>query len=84
VDTIELKLAAERGKGMASSSRLNDTYDADESEFLMAMDSYKRHYHRPNPTCCEILAVLKSLGWRKKTATESKVVDSVAASVVAG
>ena len=60
-----LKKAALRGKGIAGASRITDTYSDDESEFLVAVDSYKRLYHRPNPTCCEILCVLLSLGYKK-------------------
>ena len=40
-------------------------YSAEEVEFLQALDAYKRQYRRPHPTCCEVLAVLKSLGYRK-------------------
>lgn len=63
MDNPYLKEAAKRGMGIASSSRINDVYTDEEREFLRAIDSYKRQYHRPNPTCCEILAVLKTLGW---------------------
>ncbi len=38
-------------------------YDADEVEFLLAMDRFKRK--RPFPTWTEVLRVLKSLGYRK-------------------
>lgn len=38
-------------------------YDADEIEFLQAMDRFKRT--RPFPTWTEVLQVLKSLGYRK-------------------
>jgi len=38
-------------------------YSDDEIEFLKAMDCYKKSH--PFPTCCEILAIAKSLGYRK-------------------
>ncbi len=38
-------------------------YDADEVEFLLAMERYKRK--RPFPTWTEVLRVLKGLGYRK-------------------
>jgi len=60
-----LRAAAKRGRHLASSSRLNDCYSPAELEFLKAMDGYKRAHNRPNPTCCEVLAVLISLGYRK-------------------
>lgn len=40
-------------------------YAADEVEFLMAVEAYKRNYRRPFPTWTEVLKVLKSLGYRK-------------------
>lgn len=40
-------------------------YSQEETEFLMAVDRYKRRHHRPHPTCTEILDVLRSLGWRR-------------------
>jgi hypothetical protein len=44
-------------------------YEDDEWEFIKAMDRYKRENKRMNPTCVEVLAVLKSLGYRKVTAS---------------
>ena len=40
-------------------------YAADELEFLKAAERYKREKRRPFPTLTELLAVLRSLGWRK-------------------
>jgi hypothetical protein len=40
-------------------------YDPDEVEFMTALDRYKREANRPFPTCCEVLQVLKALGYRK-------------------
>lgn len=54
----------ERGKhGTPNQDR---DYDADELEFLKAMDRYKRVNNRPFPTWSEVLGVLKGLGWRKR------------------
>ena len=39
----------------------------DEVEFMMAMERFKREYHRPHPTCRDILAVARSLGYRLAT-----------------
>jgi hypothetical protein len=39
-------------------------YTADQIEFMMAMDRYKRLRNRPFPTWPEVLAVAKSLGYR--------------------
>ncbi|HLW66890.1 MAG TPA: hypothetical protein VKS79_16365 [Gemmataceae bacterium] len=41
------------------------SFSEDEVEFMMAMERYKRKHRRPFPTCHEVLAVLKSLGYRK-------------------
>ncbi len=46
----------------ATSDRI---YDDAETEFMMAMDKYKRDKGRPFPKWSEVLAVLKSLGYRK-------------------
>lgn len=40
-------------------------YSPDEVEFLRAIDAYKRRARRPHPTWSEVLAVLRSLGYRK-------------------
>jgi hypothetical protein len=40
-------------------------YSDDESEFMKAMDRYKRENRRPFPTWSEVLEVLRSLGYRK-------------------
>lgn len=41
------------------------SYTADEVEFMLAMDNYKRENRRPYPTGAEVLHVLKSLGYRR-------------------
>jgi hypothetical protein len=40
-------------------------YTDEQFEFLRAMEHYKRVNRRPFPTCCEVLEVLKRLGYRK-------------------
>lgn len=40
-------------------------YTADEIEFMLAMDRYKRVKRRPFPTWSEVLEVLKGLGYHK-------------------
>jgi hypothetical protein len=40
-------------------------YTAEELEFLKAIDRYKRERQRPHPSWREILAVARSLGYRK-------------------
>jgi hypothetical protein len=40
-------------------------YTPEEAEFLAALDRYKRRHRRPHPRWTEVLAVLRSLGWRK-------------------
>lgn len=41
-------------------------YSPEEFEFLRAMEKYRREQRRPFPTCCEVLRVLKSLGYRRE------------------
>jgi hypothetical protein len=40
-------------------------YSDDETDFMKAMDRYKRENRRPFPTWSEVLEVLRSLGYRK-------------------
>ncbi|HEY2786752.1 MAG TPA: hypothetical protein VGJ05_17460 [Fimbriiglobus sp.] len=40
-------------------------YNIDETDFMKAMDRYKRENRRPFPTWSEVLEVLRSLGYRK-------------------
>lgn len=40
-------------------------YSEDEAEFMRAMESYKMKSGRRFPTCCEILEVLRGLGYIK-------------------
>ncbi len=40
-------------------------YSNEEAVFLNAMEHYRRSNSRPFPTCGEVLAVIKSLGYRK-------------------
>lgn len=37
----------------------------DQLEFALAMERYKRRWHRPEPSWHEVLAVLVALGYRK-------------------
>ncbi len=46
---------------------LDIVYTPEEEEFLKAMETYKARYRRPFPTWREALAVLKSLGYEKKS-----------------
>jgi len=45
-------------------------YTLEEIEFMGAMDSYKRQNGRMFPTCSEVLEVLKSLGYEKRSEPE--------------
>lgn len=40
-------------------------YNDDETEFMKAMDRYKRENRRPFPTWSEVLEVLRSMGYRR-------------------
>ena len=40
-------------------------YNDDETEFMKAMDRYKRENRRPFPTWSEVLEVLRALGYRR-------------------
>lgn len=40
-------------------------YTDEERELILAVDAYRRANHRPYPTCREILAVARALGYRR-------------------
>jgi hypothetical protein len=48
-------------------------YTTEEIEFMSAMDEYKRRSGRMFPTCSEVLEVVRSLGYEKKTQAGSSV-----------
>ena len=43
-------------------------YDADETEFLKAMERFQRKYRRRYPTWTEVLLVVRCLGYRRVAA----------------
>jgi hypothetical protein len=57
-------LPAGRAQGVDPTT-CNRLYDDEEAELLRAVDEYKRKTRRAFPTYSEILAVVRSLGWRK-------------------
>lgn len=68
-----MRKATLSGAAWGQHPAMNDVdYSADEVEFNMALDRYKRERHRPFPTNREILAVLLSLGYRKDTQPGAK------------
>ena len=52
-------------------------YSNDEVEFMSAMDDYKRRSGRMFPTCSEVLEVIRSLGYIKRTAAEQAMLPSL-------
>ncbi len=61
MDTSKTKPPTEAGAAYGHDS----TYDADEFEFIKAMDAFKRKHNVRFPTLSHALKVLKSLGYRK-------------------
>jgi hypothetical protein len=64
------KNAAEKRKNSERRRLIDPTtcerdYNDDETEFMKAMDRYKRENRRPFPTWSEVLEVLHSLGYRR-------------------
>jgi hypothetical protein len=64
------KNAAEKRKASERRRLIDPTtcerdYNEDETEFMKAMDRYKRENRRPFPTWSEVLEVLSSLGYRR-------------------
>lgn len=54
-----------RKPNSVAAQNLGSEYTDEERVFMMAVDAYKRKHNRPWPTLSEILAVAKSLGYRK-------------------
>ena len=48
-----------------SHSNGEEPYSEDETEFLIAIESYKRKHNKKFLTWIEALDIAKSLGWRK-------------------
>ena len=51
--------------------KVDPEYSPEEAEFLAAMDRYKRVNQRPYPTWREVLAVVRSLGYRRVEAADA-------------
>lgn len=69
------------GRTPSHTGILDDPYTNEETEFMLAVDRYKREHQRPFPTFAEILAVAKSLGYRKAQVESTQ--DQEATSVTA-
>jgi hypothetical protein len=64
---------------VATDHRHSKKPSAEETEFMGAMDRYKRQNRRPFPTWSEVLEVLRSLGYRRVVEMNvAPVVDQVA------
>lgn len=48
-------------------------YSDEEAEFLRAMERYRRERKRPFPTCIEVLAVARSLGYRRVAEPDARI-----------
>lgn len=59
------KRAASERRRLIDPTTCERDYSDDESEFMKAMDRYKRENRRPFPTWSEVLEVLRALGYRK-------------------
>jgi hypothetical protein len=59
------KRAASERRRLIDPTTCERDYTDDESEFMKAMDRYKRENRRPFPTWSEVLEVLRALGYRK-------------------
>jgi hypothetical protein len=57
--------AVQRGRRRGNPRTAEFEYEAEEVEFIMAMDRYKREKKKPFPTWSEVLEVLRGLGWKK-------------------
>lgn len=61
------RVAPKRPRKTDPTTHADREYSQDELEFIKAVDEYKRNNLRPFPTCTELLAVARSLGYQKST-----------------
>src|SRR6266508_1283376 len=52
-------------RGLIDPPTCERDYSDDETDFMKAMDRYKRENRRPFPTWSEVLEVMRSLGYRR-------------------
>lgn len=62
---IELKRKRGRGNRSERPKADNGIFSDEESEFVMAVDKFKRLNQCPFPRLTDYLFILKQLGWRK-------------------
>lgn len=63
---LEKKLYRKRGAGIRNvPDAEKGVMDADELEFVQAVDIFKRVNNKPFPRLTELLTILKTLGWQK-------------------
>jgi hypothetical protein len=62
-DIIDLKEVAVRARKICLDE--GSQFTEEELEFMRAIDSYKKLHRRPFPSLTEVLAIAKSLGYRK-------------------
>jgi len=72
-EEAEKKLEVEQSerRRMVDPTTCERDYCEEETEFMLAMDQYKRANRRPFPTWSEVLEVLKALGYRKVEAPKA-------------
>lgn len=68
--TTRTGLNRKKGKGRAATSDLYFTVQ--QSEFLMAIDAFKRSTGRRFPDAADILSVVEALGYRKAPVAEAQ------------
>lgn len=68
-EKLEANNRRKRDIPVATDQRKTKKANEEETEFMGAMDRYKRQNRRPFPTWSEVLEVLRSLGYRRNTET---------------
>jgi hypothetical protein len=59
------KRAASERRRLIDPTTCERDYNDEETEFMKAMDRYKRENRRPFPTWSEVLEVMRALGYRR-------------------
>jgi hypothetical protein len=79
--TMERRVKVSRRRQIDPTTCERD-YTSDEIEFMSAIEQYKRLNGRMFPTCSEVLEVLKSLGYEKRSKVEPTALPTAGLPIV--
>jgi hypothetical protein len=66
---------SQAGPATIFEQNMGSRYTAEQTEFMVAMDRYKRMNRRPFPTWSEVLSVLKTLGYARAVEPDAAALE---------